>query len=548
MSSDASRTVVLGFDALDFEYLDEFESELPNFSRLRSEGVAAPLRSTHPPWTGSAWPSMYTGTDPTQHNAFGFFDYTDSYPDEASIITRNDVAAPALWNYLTAINEPAIVLNVPVTHPAEPLTGALVPGYLAPEDAEGYPKTIRNELSEALGEEYNIYSKGEMSSDKGEKLDGYVHAIGLRARAAKYLLENWEWRVAIIQVQKTDAVFHNFEDSTAFRRVYRAADELVGTILKVTQDANVVVCSDHGMGPTDGYKIFVNEVLRRHGFVEAATNGDDHGTGLATVKNSLVEPSEGDESESNRTLTQSALAKGVAGLNTVGITPGKVYTTARWFGLGSALKRAVPANVLAAADQTVDWRRSKAYCRALGELGVRINLEGRDPEGVVPESEYEAVRSELIDILSALRTPDGRPAFEFVKRAEDVSSGTDPKSGPDVVFMPNEMNHLVLPSLVGERFLAVEEYNHKPDGVFIGAGPAFDGTATLAGLSLSDVAPIAMAAAGLPVPERMTGTVPDGLLPDPVETNAYSDVEFGTGGRIGDEGAVESRLEDLGYL
>ncbi|WP_266077035.1 alkaline phosphatase family protein [Haladaptatus caseinilyticus] len=548
MSSDVPRTVVLGFDALDFEYLDEFDAELPNFSRLRSDGIDAPLRSTHPPWTGSAWPSMYTGSDPTQHNAFGFFDYTNSYPDEASIITRNDVAAPALWNYLTAIDEPSIVLNVPVTHPAEPLTGALVPGYLAPEDADGYPETIRDELSDALGEEYSIYSKGEMSSNKSEKLDGYVHAIGLRARAAKYLLENWDWRVAVVQVQKTDAVFHNFDDPTAFRRVYRTADELVGTVLKTAPDANVVVCSDHGMGITDGYKIFVNEILREHGFVEAAANGDDHGTGLATVKDSLVEPEARDDSESDRTLTRTALTKGVTGLSAVGITPGKVYTTAQRFGLGSALKRAVPQNVIAVADQTVDWRGSKAYCRALGELGVRINLEGRDPEGVVPESEYENVRSELIEILSEVRTPDGKPAFEFVKRAEAVSSGSDPKSGPDVVFMPTEMNHLVLPSLVGERFLPVEEYNHKPDGVFIGAGPSFDETATLAELSLSDVAPIAMAAAGLPVPEQMTGAVPDGLLAGAIETKAYTDVEFGTDGNVGTEGQVESRLEDLGYL
>ncbi len=546
MSSDGNRTVVLGFDALAFEYLDAFDEELPHFDRLRSEGVTAPLRSTHPPWTGSAWPSMYTGTDPGRHNAFGFFDYDDAYPDEASVITRNSINAPAIWNYLTAIDEPAIVLNVPVTHPAEPLAGVLVPGYLAPEDTDGYPEGIRDELSDALGEEYTIYSKAEMSSDSAEKLDGYVELVGLRARAAKYLLQNWDWRVAIVQVQKTDAVFHNFDDATAFRRVYRAADDLVGTVLETAPDANVVVCSDHGMGVVDGYKLFVNEVLREHGFVESTATGTDHGTGLSRVKSSLVRPSERPD-ESKQTLTQTALSWGMSGLNAVGVTPGKVYATAQRVGLGGTLKRAIPQDVLAAAERSVDWRQSKAYCRALGELGVRINLEGRDPNGVVPKSEYEAVRSELIEILSALETPDGSPAFETVRRAESAGIDSD-SSGPDVEFVPSEMNHLVLPSLIGQRFLPVSEYNHKQDGVFIGHGPSFDGTATVAELSLTDVAPIAMASAGLPVPEAMTGTVPDSLLDGPVERRAYSGVEYGSGGTVGDEGAVESRLEDLGYL
>ncbi|WP_227354519.1 alkaline phosphatase family protein [Haladaptatus salinisoli] len=546
--TERSKTVVLGFDALDFEHLDAFEDDLPNFGRLRSEGVAAPLRSTHPPWTGSAWPSMYTGTDPTRHNAFAFFDYTDAYPDDAAIVTRNDVSAPALWNYLTAIDEPSVVLNVPVTHPAEPLSGALVPGYLASEDAEGYPPDVRDELSDALGEEYTIYSEDEMSSDEGAKLDGYVEIVGLRERAARHLLENWDWRVAVVQVQKTDAVFHNFDDPAAFRRVYRAADDLVGTVLETAGDANVVVCSDHGMGRTDGYKIFVNEVLREHGFVEATGDGDAHGTGLSAVKGSLVNPGEKTDDEANRDFSRAALSRAVAGLDAVGITPGSVYAAAQRVGADSLLKRALPANVLDAAERTVDWRRSPAYCRALGELGVRVNLEGRDPEGVVPESEYEAVRSEIIDLLSALRTPDGEPAFEFVKRAEEVSDGDDPLSGPDVVFLPAGMNHLVLPSLVGKRFLPVDEYNHKRDGVFIGAGPAFDATAEPDRLSLTDVAPVAMAAAGLPVPERMTGTVPEGLLTVQVNEREYADVEYGTAGESGDEGRVESRLEDLGYL
>ena len=548
MTSDGPRTVVLGFDALSFEYLDEFADELPNFGRLRSTGIDAPLRSTHPPWTGSAWPSMYTGTDPSRHDAYGFFDYEDTYPDEANIITRNDVQQPAIWNYLTSIDEPSIVLNVPVTHPAEPLNGVLVPGYLASEDADGYPKDIRGELSDALGEEYTIYSQAEMVSDKERKLDGYADLVGMRARAAEYLLTNYEWRVAIIQVQKTDAVFHNFDERSAFRRIYRAADDLVGTVQQCAADANIVVCSDHGMGVTNGYKLFVNEILREHGFVREDSTGNNYGTSLSSVKQSIVNPDEQATTDTETSPIERAASMGITGLGKVGLTPAKVLTVAQRVGLEEELKRLVPSNVRSAAERTVDWRRSKAYCRALGELGIRINLEGRDPNGVVPPSEYESVRSELIEILSSVRTPDGRLAFDFVDRAENVNHDPDPGSGPDVVFMPKGMNHLVLPGLVGERFLPVDEYNHKPDGVFIGTGPAFDPSVDPERLSLTDVAPIVMASAGLDVPDRMTGHVPQGMVTLPVERSSYRDIEYGSTEAVETEGDVTSRLEDLGYL
>jgi predicted AlkP superfamily phosphohydrolase/phosphomutase len=267
-NGSTSRTVVLSFDALTFRYLDEFGVDLPNFNALRERGVEAPLRSTFPPWTASAWPSMFTGTDPSHHGVFNFFDYGEGYPDSASTVTRQDVKAPALWDYCSVLDLPSIVLNMPVTHPADPIDGVLIPGFMAPEDAAGHPEGIRAELDSAVGE-YRINPGTEGSRDKAAKLDGYIEQIDTHGHAAEHLLTNHDWRLAVVQVQETDSVFHNFDDQTAFRPVYRAADRLVGTIMEaVGNDVNVVVCSDHGMGPDAGYRIYLNEVLCQHGYVE----------------------------------------------------------------------------------------------------------------------------------------------------------------------------------------------------------------------------------------------------------------------------------------
>jgi predicted AlkP superfamily phosphohydrolase/phosphomutase len=206
---------------------------------------------------------MYTGVDPSHHGAYSFFDFDDGYPDEADLISRNDVRAPALWDYLSQVGTSSVVLNVPVTHPAEPIDGALLPGYLAPEEADGHPAGVREDLSAALGEEYRIYATEETGDADEAMLESYVDLIDLRRRAARTLVETYDPKMALLQVQKTDTVFHQFDDVDAFQSVYEAADAFVGTVLDtVGEHANVIVCSDHGIGPVRGYNVYVNEILR----------------------------------------------------------------------------------------------------------------------------------------------------------------------------------------------------------------------------------------------------------------------------------------------
>jgi predicted AlkP superfamily phosphohydrolase/phosphomutase len=556
--SSKHNTVIVGFDALAFEYLDEFESSLPNFAALRESGVEAPLDSTFPPWTGSAWPSMYTGTDPSHHGTYGFFHHTDRYPDEDELVTRDHVREPAVWNYLTAIEEPVVVLNVPVTHPAEPVAGVLVPGYLAHEADAGYPEGVREELSEAIGEEYRIYSDAETSDDHDEKRDGYLDLIRMRGEAAEYLLTEYDWRVAIVQVQKTDTVFHDFSNRETFRRAHERADDVLGRVREVAGDANVVVCSDHGMGEVDGYTVYLNEILRREGFVETTT--DSSRPSLMTEKAMLTGEasadgaSGGEASAGGPSVTGRVVSAATTTLGRVGISPGDAYAMATRLGVGDLLTEVLPYEAVSAASEGVDWANSMAYSRSV-ELGVRVNLAGREPSGVVTPEEYETVRDELIRTLSELRTPDGDPVFEWVRRCEEVYDGPYADHACDVVFMPNNMNHVLSTNLIGQEFVPLDDHDHKREGVFLADGPAFetceDGPSAVADdLSLTDVAPIAMAAAGLDVPARMTGEVPDGLLADPASRADYGEVPFGTeaGDFAADDGSVEERLSDLGYI
>ncbi len=545
------KTIVLGLDALDFRYLDRFEASLPNITALREQGIEAPLESTHPPWTGSAWPSMYTGTDPSYHGVYGFFTH-NGYPDERSHVSRSDVSQPALWDYLSDDGARSIILNVPVTHPADSIDGVLVPGYLAAEDEPGHPPGIRDELSEAIGEEYTIYSRHEMSKDLDDKFAGYLDILDQRRRAAVALLEREEWEFAFVQLQKTDAVFHHYKENARFREIYEAADRVVGDIRDTVDDeVNIVLCSDHGIGPVDGYQIHINEILREHGFVETtAASGESMG---GVDKKTLIgdDSTEKNGSEADLAAIDRALIAGRNFASRLGVEPVDIYTVAQRIGLKPALLKLAPASLKSTvAADTVDWRNSRAYCSRGSRMGIRINLADREPNGVISPAAYEDVRDDLIELLAALETPDGEPAFEFVCRREKLYDGPNLEAGPDIFFLPTEMNHTVSPSLYGRSFLPANKHDHKREGVFIGSGPRFSNDAKLSLLSLTDVAPITMGLLDRPVPSRMTGTVPDGLLTERPERRDYGTVPYGTGTETSsiDDGEVTDRLEDLGYL
>ena len=65
-----------------------------------------------------------------------------------------------------------------------------------------------------------------------------------------------------------------------------------------------------------------------------------------------------------------------------------------------------------------------------------LNLEGREPEGVVPESEYEAVREELRSDLESLTGPDGRQVCKRIVDGEDAFDGAHDEIAPDLVVIP----------------------------------------------------------------------------------------------------------------
>ena len=86
----------------------------------------------------------------------------------------------------------------------------------------------------------------------------------------------------------------------------------------------------------------------------------------------------------------------------------------------------------ALSDATGDTR---AYSLVPGRF--YLNVEGREPNGSVPEAEYESVRAELAADLESWEGPDGRPVVDRIVERETAFRGDHDEIAPDLVAIPN---------------------------------------------------------------------------------------------------------------
>ncbi|WP_254274304.1 alkaline phosphatase family protein [Haloarcula marina] len=531
------RTLLLGLDGTCHPVLDPLLDDglLPTLESVFERSVTGALTSQLPPWTPSAWPSLYTGVNPGKHGVYGFLRF-DGY--DYDVVDATDVRAHSLWELLDYHDKSSVVVNVPVTAPASEIDGAVIPGYVSPEDPPGHPEGILDDVREAIGE-YSVY--GPMDTPGEAELGDIAAHTRTRGDAFAYLVDRFDPDFGFLEFQQTDTVFHRRPtDEAAIECVFSSVDDAVATALEAADPDNVVVVSDHGIGEYNGYEIRVNECLRDWDLLEATAGGEGMPSWDAIARRRLQ------RGESGEKPSPGVLERGVSLLASVGVTSQRIEAVLEPLGLAEFVASVAPTDAVRAGTEQVDFPASQAYMRDRIELGVRLNVAGREPDGVVGPDEYDAVRDTVIERFSALEDPDGRPVFEAVFPREDVFEGPYVEDAPDVVVVPREFENFLNGSLLGERFgTPRESWNHKRDGLVAATGPDIDGDESLADAHLFDIAPTVLATLGVPRSDLMDGRPLSVVDPTPAET--YPDYED-SGRATRDDHEVADRLAHLGYL
>ncbi len=169
---------------------------------------------------------------------------------------------------------------------------------------------------------------------------------------------------------------------------------------------------------------------------------------------------------------------------------------------------------------SIDPAKSKAYCLIPGR--IFINLEGREPGGIVPLSEYDQVRQQIKADLLDLKDPKGNPVIDDVVMREDAywadangenlgtispeesaqSGGTYGKAA-DLIAVPHDGYDLKLGLIAPEIFIntAMTGMHSYHDAFMVSRGVELPQD----NLEIMMLARCILNTMGLPVPEDMDG-------------------------------------------
>ncbi|MEO1016964.1 MAG: alkaline phosphatase family protein [Pseudomonadota bacterium] len=498
----SSPVLVIALDASEITLIDRLcaAGEMPNLQALRRRGARARLIHKHGGLQASVWRSFATGQEVTRHGCYFpkmwrpekmRVDFIDrDWPPSAPFWSRPGVSQPrvALIDipYLVDIGtrHNGVVLNNwqnhdPLPEVEHPKTikaqvrnrfgnSALPEQDYGPQSAEILERAYRTCL--ASTSQIADICEWLMTRDR---YDLFVLAMGATHRAGHQL-----WDLSQIDAASLDDARRSSLEN-ALADVYRASDHALGRIIAAAPDnARIVVMALHGMGPQTAWNEFFQPVFELAAGMPARES--DSNTALGLLKRVKDFP----------------LVKSITVHAPPRLHPGLTrFWTRRMYDWPTTQYFWVPSDV---------------------EGYVRLNLRGREPEGVVERgTEARALLEELADGFRELRDLDtGQPIVEHVEFIDDLPTPVSPLRDciPDLIIHWTDFPQRQSRGLrnrhgherhwkKGRRHLSGRSGNHRPDGwavmisddmpkgVDLGAVPAINLAPTIStwlGLGVSD--------------------------------------------------------------
>ncbi len=460
--STTKKAMIIGLDCATPQFIFGPKAfDLPNMRRLAERGCWGKLESSHPPITVPAWASMTASKDAGELGIYGFRNRKDYSYDGMFTANGNAIREKRLWDILSRAGKKVAILGVPQTYPVRPVNGWLISGFLAPDTNADYtyPKAFKKEFEEAIGE-YIIDVKDFRTDDKDGLLERVYALMENRFAAARFLLETRPWDFFMMVEMGLDRLHHGF---------WRFCDP------------------EHPLfEPGNPYEhVFRDyyQAVDRH--IGALLEYADEDTLLMVVSDHGARAMHGGVRVNQWLLNEGLLSV------TDDLSEEKRFE-----------------------DCAVDWSRTRAWSSGGYYARVFFNVEGREPEGIIPQSEYEPFCEEMVARIESMTDPEGRPLGNKAYRPKDLYR-TVRGVAPDLIVYFGDLGWRSVGAVGGtdsiytfENDTGPDDANHDYHGIFIMADAGTNGGGLeRTGLHLMDVAPTVLDRMGVPIPADMQGRV-----------------------------------------
>ncbi len=452
------RVIVIGLDCAEPSLaFDRYAPMMPNLRRMMKRGCWGPLRSTIPPITVPAWTCMVSGADPGELGIYGFRNRKGYDTYDMDFATAKAVHVPRLWDVLGDAGLVSTVLFVPQTYPPAAIRGSMVSCFLTPGADSDYarPPELKKELESTFGP-YIVDVPDFRTDDKDRLLQSIYTMSGQHFGMARHMLARSDWDFFMMVDMGCDRFHHGFWK-------YIAADH-----------------PQHVPGNRWG------------------DSGRDYYAYLDREIGTLLE---GADAETTVLIVSDHGARTMKG----GICVNEWLIRHGYLALKSMPDKPTPFK-----KAEIDWSRTKAWGEGGYYARIFLNVQGREPHGIIPPEQVETECSALKEMLEAIPDEKHRPIGTVAYRPKDiypVVRGTP----PDLIVLFGNLDWrsvgaIGMPGIhTFENDTGPDDANHSWDGILVMAGADVPAAGRVEGAQVRDVARTVMALFARTPPETMGG-------------------------------------------
>ncbi len=548
------KVVIIGVDGITWDVILPMldKGGLPTIKKLMDEGAHGKLISQTPCLSPAIWTSIATGMKRDKHGIQDFIVKKEG-SSKSNLISSNLRKEPALWNILSQWSEKRVgVVNWWATWPAEEVQGFVVSQRFAYRIKETvYPPELGGRLSllseETVGRMFRQITPfqvdphyRELPRSSSEYVDNYrlyflksyfredANACSL----GQSLYKEFQPDLFAIYFKGTDIASHYFwkylhilsleenlhlspREQSRFGSIitnyYRWIDDIIGEFIPLMDDKTLLfVISDHGFGPDtlDPKAIDLNLLLAKMSL--------------------LVHSSEE-------------------------VDWSRVSAEEEYF---------------FSDHRQIDWTHTVVYDSSTPwdyKRRLYLNLQGREPQGMVKAADYEKVLAEVTHRLQQLTTVSGKRLFNKVLNR--LSEGSEEMDADLMVVFNNQVavdDSLVMSRqpwgcshFIFSRGMSGEHYARE-EGVIIVWGKGILRNHSIRQARIYDIAPTVLYLLGLPSGRDMDGGVLTEIMePSLIRQHPIAYVSsYRTSSWISDKKPIASgvdeelkeRLKALGYI
>jgi predicted AlkP superfamily phosphohydrolase/phosphomutase len=451
------KICVFGLDcaAPEVVFADE---RLVNLRRLMAVGTYGRLESVIPPITVPAWMCMCTSQDPGSLGVYGFRNRVDYSYDKLDFANSGSIKALAIWDHLGREGKRSIIVGVPPNYPPRRINGISVGCFLTPDTTKNdftHPANFKTKINELVGD-YPVDVEN-FRTEKKDWLKEEIFSVSQKQwKVVHWLMKEQEWDYFHFVDIGLDRMHHGFWNYFDEKHVqFEPGNPYQNAIPE--------------------YYLWLDQQIGK------AMELLDEDTVVLVVSDHGAQRLDG-----GIAVNEWLIREGLLVLDQY------------------------PDTLTPFEKLKVNWSQTRVWSEGGYYARVFFNVQGREPNGVIPPGEYEFFQDEMKAKFETLTDDKGQPLKSLVFKPKEIYNSVR-NVAPDLIV---HFGGLLWRSIgsVGHRTIHVQENDTGPDscnhaqyGMFILNAPNCPLRGECQGARLLDIAPTLLDLGGYEIPETMQG-------------------------------------------